>query len=358
MAGTAWRFFRRVAVVSSSALFVATILVLAYLQRKRTEMRRRHWQPAIQAWLAAPVRRQENKPIKGTNVLRGACNFRDVAALDPSDPIAHKSVLPVMRKGVVFRSGELDEANEDDKRDLTVAHGIRTWIDLRDPKRGRDWRLQAAGATASPRGRGGRPVIRRYVIPYQAMVVCMATPVGALRVMVLSVLGRQRQARELTVKYGTEFIQTTGLRGLYTVMLDFSARQFGAVLRDIARAERLPICINCNLGKDRTGVACALLALALGADDADIVKGYQMSEELIPISVKVASIKKEVVLGVEFSSCAPAPVMQYVLNWIRSRYGTVEEYLVGRAGLSMEDLTRLRQVVGTTPSQVMLVDGQ
>mmetsp|Transcript_10878 Transcript_10878/g.26933 ORF Transcript_10878/g.26933 Transcript_10878/m.26933 type:complete len:356 (-) Transcript_10878:7-1074(-) len=354
MAGTAWRFFRRAVALSSSTVFVATIVVLAYLQRKRTEMRRRHWQPAVQAWLAAPIRRPETKPIKGTNVLRGACNFRDVAALDPSDPMAHKSALPVMRKGVVFRSGQLDEANEDDKRDLTVAHGIRTWIDLRDPRRGRDWRLQGAAAT-SPRGRSGRPVIRRYVIPYQAMVVCMATPLGALRVMVMSGLGLQRQARELTVKYGTEFIQTTGLRGLYTVMLDFSARQFGAVLRDISRAERLPICINCNLGKDRTGVVCALLALVLGADDADIVKGYQMSEELIPISVKVANIKKEVVLGVEFSSCAPAPVMHYVLSWIRSRYGSVEEYLICRAGLSKEDLARLRQVVGAEPSEVMQV---
>jgi len=41
----------------------------------------------------------------------------------------------------------------------------------------------------------------------------------------------------------------------------------------------LPVVITCNAGKDRTGVVCAILLLALGADHDTVVKEYLRSNE-------------------------------------------------------------------------------
>ena len=51
---------------------------------------------------------------------------------------------------------------------------------------------------------------------------------------------------------------------------------FGALL-----AADGPVLFHCSTGKDRTGVAAALLLMALGVSDADIVANYMLSKDLV-----------------------------------------------------------------------------
>jgi len=74
-----------------------------------------------------------------------------------------------------------------------------------------------------------------------------------------------------------------GLAGMYRALLDaFGPEIVGAVsaVADALTATRAaPVVVACKLGKDRTGLVCALLGLAAGAPEAAILADYGASAE-------------------------------------------------------------------------------
>ena len=73
---------------------------------------------------------------------------------------------------------------------------------------------------------------------------------------------------------GTRLAMTT----MYREMIRNGAQQFAALLTAAAQADG-PLMVACALGKDRTGVACALLLAALGVSKSDIFSDYLISAE-------------------------------------------------------------------------------
>ena len=68
------------------------------------------------------------------------------------------------------------------------------------------------------------------------------------------------------------------LRSIYTeVILEQNAPMFKAVFERIAHAENLPLLIHCTAGKDRTGLAVALLLRVLGVDEQAVLADYSQS---------------------------------------------------------------------------------
>lgn len=134
-----------------------------------------------------------------------------------------------------------------------------------------------------------------------------------------------------------------------SLLVDQNAANFGKTLRLIADPDNLPIVIHCTAGKDRTGVITGLLLMLLGVPDDVIAADYSLSNYYYDRFYEVAQIalKPLSVLGFRADDVAPllsadAQTMQSVLDHVREKYGSIENYLTGAAGMTAEDLTQIR----------------
>jgi hypothetical protein len=69
-----------------------------------------------------------------------------------------------------------------------------------------------------------------------------------------------------------------GLRRYYEVILSGSGPAIGAAMRALAQPGALPGLVHCAVGKDRTGVICALILSLCGVPDDAIAADYAVSE--------------------------------------------------------------------------------
>jgi protein-tyrosine phosphatase len=135
---------------------------------------------------------------------------------------------------------------------------------------------------------------------------------------------------------------------MYVSMLDNDAPTFGRLLASLSGPDRLPALFHCTAGKDRTGIAAALLLSVLGVADDVVLDDYELTnryraarriEELRP-ALADAGVDVE---DVRSFLSAPRLAMETALSHLRRRYGSVEAYLLGPAGVDGEALTRLRR---------------
>ena len=138
---------------------------------------------------------------------------------------------------------------------------------------------------------------------------------------------------------------------LYREMLETSSSQFGEVISGIARSKS-PVVFHCTAGKDRTGVAAALLLSTLGVNREQIVADYHLTDTYrtphrIPViteQFREAGLDPEPFLAL-FS--APPAAIEAALDHLDANYGGAEAYLTGRAGVPMiaVDLLRARLLI-------------
>lgn len=140
------------------------------------------------------------------------------------------------------------------------------------------------------------------------------------------------------------------LREIYTgVMIDQNARIFGTVLRKLARPDLLPALIHCAAGKDRTGIAIALLLRVLGVSEELVVADYTLSnhahEQIVKLSHGgLVQLRR---LGLSDAAVQPllladAAIIRAALAHVDARYGGVQRYLIDAAGLDEHVLEALR----------------
>lgn len=140
------------------------------------------------------------------------------------------------------------------------------------------------------------------------------------------------------------------LPDLYTrVMLETNAPLFRTLFEQLANADNLPAIIHCTAGKDRTGITSALLLALLGVPDDIICADYTLSNYEYPF---FASVTGKLFPGTRFFGLADADmrhwliadsaVMADTLAYIRRNYGSVESYLLKRAGISAAAIHAIR----------------
>ena len=78
----------------------------------------------------------------------------------------------------------------------------------------------------------------------------------------------------------------------YGDMVYEHATKFEAMFDRLARGQ-LPLTFNCSAGKDRTGVAAALLLTALGVPRETVVEDYAMSEKVVDYMAVFASPERQ-----------------------------------------------------------------
>jgi protein-tyrosine phosphatase len=257
--------------------------------------------------------------------LEGAMNFRDLGGYATTDGRR-------VGWGRIYRSDGLHELTD---ADLDVLHGlgIRVVCDLRntnevnvDVSRFPDpARVRGAGAP------GDDDVTRLHV------------PIGGEAAEAPSVLELIR-AGEIA-QLGVDAVV-----GIYGAMVEHGAGPFGTVVRNAADPANHPLLFHCTAGKDRTGVTAMLILSVLGVADDDILDDYELTTKYRS-GRRVEQLRPELErVGVDVDAVLPfliahRAVMAGTIALIRERWGSVEGYLTGPAGVDAATIGQLRDVL-------------
>jgi protein-tyrosine phosphatase len=226
-----------------------------------------------------------------------AClNVRDLGGLATADG-RH------VRRGALIRSDQLCRLS-DGGRTALVAHGVRTVIDLRNP----------AEAERDPDPIWHEQGVDYLLIPQQSEQMWKELDPA-----------RTRTERD-------------------SLVIDRRAEQIAAMARAVANAVPGGVLIHCLAGKDRTGIAVAMLLSLVGVSEADIAADYTLSAPNLAAELAAAlaaAPDDEARARLERSYDARAETMLATLAHLRTRHGGAKVYLTG-AGLSDADIERIR----------------
>ncbi|MEJ7839062.1 MAG: tyrosine-protein phosphatase [Thermomicrobiales bacterium] len=222
--------------------------------------------------------------------LEGAANFRDLGGLETTDGRC-------IRHGRLFRSDALYRLTAADLETLD-AFGINTVIDLR--------------AKDEIRRNGTGPLSTTGIRHINFPITDIDSPTDAELTMVEVYLGLMQAA-------------AAGFRDLF---------------QTLAKPDSLPAIVHCMAGKDRTGVAMALILATLGVPDDAIVLDYALSEaNLVPLLQLGRGADVDMsTLDIPSSWLEAKPEsMQNLLRAISQRWGSVSGYL---SGIGVPESTR------------------
>ncbi|MCA9981524.1 MAG: tyrosine-protein phosphatase, partial [Anaerolineales bacterium] len=154
--------------------------------------------------------------------------------------------------------------------------------------------------------------------------------------------------RSLLLKKGR--LEDVWLNDVYIArFVESRAAAFGRVLTMMADPRNHPLLLHCTAGKDRTGISIALLLALLGVPDETILADYTLSNlfyDQLLASVE-ADAKRLAVFGIQTADLfpiltSPASVLQETLAYIRATYGSVENYVQEKAGVTAVVIEQLR----------------
>jgi protein-tyrosine phosphatase len=137
------------------------------------------------------------------------------------------------------------------------------------------------------------------------------------------------------------------MAGVYTMILELHADSFGDVVTRAADPAHLPMLVHCTAGKDRTGVASALILAALGVEEETILSDFELTAEYYS-AAKIAEVRPQLEgAGIDFAKVetyfgASPAVMAATLAELRARHGSIESYLTGPAGVAPATIAALR----------------
>ena len=139
-------------------------------------------------------------------------------------------------------------------------------------------------------------------------------------------------------------------RVMYRRMLTGN-KAFKELFRALEAGET-PILFHCSAGKDRTGVAAMLILLALGASDETICADYAQTNVCRRAEIEAVMQEHADEIAAD-PSCrnhyyrmagVEPELAPFVLDMIRSQFGSAENYLEAEYGLTPARLMRLRRM--------------
>ncbi|MCU0515144.1 MAG: tyrosine-protein phosphatase [Anaerolineae bacterium] len=140
------------------------------------------------------------------------------------------------------------------------------------------------------------------------------------------------------------------------IMIDNNAALFGTLLRRVADEDALPLLIHCTAGKDRTGIAVALLLRLLGVPEDTVIEDYSLSNLYYDYFRQVTRpvLRQLAYFGITEAEASPLlladpATLRAMFRHLEARYGTVAQYLQTAAGLDAATIDRIRASLLTTP---------
>jgi protein-tyrosine phosphatase len=240
--------------------------------------------------------------------LEGAINFRDLGGYRTRDGNC-------LACGKIYRAGALNRLTDGDL-ELLQALGIRLICDLRSfPEvNAQPDRLPARAA-------------------YLHLPVFGRDPIGRWRVLF------QRHRLDLLFEQ------------LYSrSIIENGAPVLGDLLRLAADPANLPLVFHCTSGKDRTGLAAALLLHMCGVPRPTIVADYTLTNTSIDrfmAEIREAFAWVPALPGFRLEQLYPlfsarAELIERAFAYIEARYGSVDGYLLGPVRLKDAEIAAIR----------------
>jgi protein-tyrosine phosphatase len=231
--------------------------------------------------------------------LNGASNFRDLGGYQ-----GHAGRSVKWRK--IFRSDHLAALDTNDLQQLQSL-GVRRAFDFR-------------GVQESQAQSYAWPEIHRHSLSIEPTVV------------------QRLQAQHLT---GRPLTAADALDAMQTTYRDFvkvDSHRF-AELFDHLLEKSDPLLFHCTAGKDRTGLAAALVLSALGVSEADIWKDYLLTNQLYKRNSTGATTLSPDVLKIVWE--VQESFLKASLDEIHAQHGSLQNYLTGKLRLSPAALAKL-----------------
>ena len=242
--------------------------------------------------------------------LQGAMNCRDVGGYPTSDGRR-------VRTGALFRSDRLSDLTDDDLEEL-ASYGLRTVVDFRtEAEATRDVsRLWSSVGTHAP------------------------LPIGD----------------EIAQQH--EFVERLKLGEVTAVTHEDVAESYREILEDLRHRyaefftlvldlDQLPLLFHCTAGKDRTGLAAALILEICGVDRSTVLDDYELTNELrayrrveqLRPSLEEAGVDVDAVWP---ALSAPRPALEMTLAHLDESHGGSAGYLSNTLGFGDDGVETLR----------------
>jgi len=243
--------------------------------------------------------------------LEGALNFRDLGGYAAQDG-------RTVRWNTLFRSGTTHAMTA---RDIAALEALR---------------IRYAYDLRSNRERSSRPTRLTAVAQLEVRYLEHEHLPGDLQEALKSPHSGPQQSRQLMIS-------------LYRELPDQFAAAYRALFRQIAEGD-LPLVFNCTAGKDRTGVAAALLLTAIGVSREQILEDYMLTEQFFERSCEMILADARALLLKDMDRDVWEPLMRVhpdylnaMFDELMATYGSVENYMRERLGLDETQLARIRQ---------------
>lgn len=242
-----------------------------------------------------------NLPLEGQN------NFRDLGGYETIDG-------RTIKWGLLFRSGQLSKLTDSDLNYL-ASIPLQTIIDFRTEE---ERNSQVAKLPNS--------VHKNNLLP--------VTPGNLSRELV------EKMINEGDVEKTIQFL--TDINEQLILLNQDQYKEFFAVLQ----TNSTPIMYNCTAGKDRTGLATALLLSSLGVDKETIIHDYLLTNTYANVSI--ASVREQYNLSNDKQAEALYTLLtvkqEYLLKalqTIEDNYGSVESFLTNQLAVDIDLMKKL-----------------
>ncbi|MCG6981749.1 MAG: tyrosine-protein phosphatase [Deltaproteobacteria bacterium] len=246
--------------------------------------------------------------------ITGSRNLRDLGGYRTTDG-------KVVKKGVLYRSDHLDQITKADFEKI-AALGVKTEYDLRG---------EAERTREPPRLPEIVPVkVVTLSVFYQGLEPWMTAR---------KILGGDVEEGEF---------HDVMVEAYRSYVLDFRP-QWSTLLKGLAEPGTLAALIHCTYGKDRTGVAVALVLRSLGVPQEKIMEDYLLSNKFWESKTELYSCLSN------WASCFRTPrnevralmevrpeYLQASFEAIDEHYGSFDNYLDQGLGIDEQTLQRLR----------------
>lgn len=136
------------------------------------------------------------------------------------------------------------------------------------------------------------------------------------------------------------------MAGMYRDILTDYAEAYVRLFTEIANPAHRPAVFHCTAGKDRTGIAAAILLTVLGVDRETILDDYELTN-VVRSNQRIAELTPELeAAGIDVERVrpylsAPRDTMVATLDWLETEHGGVERFLIS-SGVSEKTLGDLR----------------
>ena len=142
------------------------------------------------------------------------------------------------------------------------------------------------------------------------------------------------------------------LLDIYIGHIDHAAARFGELLSALAEDDGLPAVFHCHAGKDRTGLAAALLLEALGVEREAILDDYELTGRYWQRAQRDETFERLMNAGLPPEAAAgvlsaPRWVLASALGYLDREHQGIESYLTGVAAMRPADLRRLSDLLLT-----------